>query len=118
MVLIDFEISSQGRSPDPVKVQALHDWPVEAELADVNSMFHFANYLREFIPHFTDIVQPLKPYRAKRAKWEDYKNDPEAIKASKAFRQAVAVHCPLVNPDFKAAYRVVPLTLTSLCWTL
>ena len=55
VVLIGFEISEQGGSPDPAKVQALHDWPVETELADVNSMFHVANYLREFIPNFTGI---------------------------------------------------------------
>ena len=84
MVMIGFEVSKEGRKPGPAKVTALAEWPEEAELADVNSLFHFANYLQEFIPNFTDIVQPLKQYRAKGAKWEDYKKDPEAIAASKA----------------------------------
>ena len=74
VVMIGFEVSKEGRKPDPAKITALANWPEEGELADVNSLFHFANYLREFIPNFTDIVQPLKQYRAKGAKWEDYKN--------------------------------------------
>ena len=88
---------------EAAKITALHDWLEEKELADVNSLFHFANYLREFIPGFTDIVQPLKQYRAKGAKWDDYKNDLDAVAASKALRAAVATHAPLVNPDFAAA---------------
>ena len=108
MVMIGFEVSKEGRKPDPSKVKALAEWLGETELADVNSLFHFANYLREFIPNFTDIVQPLKQYRAKGAKWEDYKKDPEAIKASKALRQAVAVHCPLL-PRVAHATTCVPV---------
>ena len=60
VVLVGFEISAEGRRPDPSKVEALKNWPKEQELADLNSMFHFANYLREFIPGFIDIVPPLK----------------------------------------------------------
>ena len=52
VVMIGFEVSKDGRKPDPAKVTALKNWPEETELADVNSMFHFANYLREFIPNF------------------------------------------------------------------
>ena len=65
VVYVGFEISAEGRKPDPSKVEALKNWPKEKELADLNNMFHFANYLREFIPGFIDIVQPLKAYRKK-----------------------------------------------------
>ena len=101
-MLIGFEVSEKGRFPDPSKVEALRNWPEEEQLADLNSMFHFANYLREFISNFSEITAPLKPYRAKGAKWEDYQNDPKAMKAAKDFRNAVATKTPLVNPDYQA----------------
>ena len=63
VILVGFEISAEGRRPDQSKVEALRKWPKETELADLNSMFHFANYLREFIPGFIEIVEPLKVYR-------------------------------------------------------
>ena len=79
------------------------EWPEEAELADVNSLFHFANYLREFIPGFIELVKPLKPYRKKGAKWEDYLQDKKAQQAAEKLRNAVATYTPLVNPDYEAA---------------
>ena len=103
VTLIGFEVSAEGRRPDPKKVEALRSWPQEESLADVNSLFHFANYLREFIPGFLEGTKALKPYRAKGAKWEAYQQDKEAMKASQWLRTAVATHAPLVNPDFKAA---------------
>ena len=103
VVLVGFEISAEGRRPDPSKVEALYNWPKETELADLNSLFHFANYLREFIPGFIDIVEPLKVYRKKGAKWEDYLQDKKAQEAAQALRHAVATHAPLVNPDYEAA---------------
>ena len=69
----------------------------------MNSMFHFANYLREFIPGFIDLVQPLKAYRKKGAKWEDYLNDKKAQEAAERLRHAVATEAPLTNPDYEAA---------------
>ena len=103
VVLIGFEVSVEGRRPDPKKVEALKQWPKEESLADVCSLFHFANYLREFIPGFLEHTKALKPYRAKGAKWEAYLCDKEAQQASEWLRQAVATKAPLVNPDFKAA---------------
>ena len=64
----------------------MHNWPKETELADLNSMCHFANYLREFIPGFIDMVEPLKPYRKNGAKWEDYLLDKKAQQAPAKLR--------------------------------
>ena len=103
VTLIGFRVSAEGRKPDPAKVEALRTWPKEESLADLNSMFHFANYLREFIPDFHRLAAPLKAYRAKGAKWEAYVADEEAVKAAQGLRHSVAVHTPLTNPDFRAA---------------
>ena len=101
--LIGFEMSEAGRLPDPEKVTALRNWPVEESLSDVVSLFHFANYLREFIPNFDVITAPFKKHRQKGAKWEAYLEDATAQEASRQLRHAVATQTPLVNPDFTAA---------------
>ena len=58
--MVGFEISAEERELGPSKVEASKNWPKEQELADLNSMFHFANYLREFIPGFIEIVEPFE----------------------------------------------------------
>ena len=92
VTLIGFKVSAAGRKPDPAKVKALKEWPQEQSIEDLTSMFHFANYLREFIPDFHRIAAPLKPYRAKGAKRENYLKDEEAQKAAQELRGAVAVN--------------------------
>ena len=102
VTLSGFKVSAHGRQPDPSKVKALWEWPEERSIEDLVSMFHFANYLREFIPDFHRITAPLKPFRAKGAKWETYLQDKVAQKATQELRMSVANKTPLVNPDFKA----------------
>ena len=80
-------------------LEALKNWPKEQELADLNSMFHFANYLREFILGFIEIVEPLKPYRKKGAKWEDSLQDKKAQAAADKLRNAVAHPDPGLEDD-------------------
>ena len=80
VTLIGFRVSAHGRQPDPSKNKALKEWPEEQSIEDLVSMFHFAIYLREFIPDFHRIAAPLKPYRAKGAKWETYLQDKVAQK--------------------------------------
>ena len=48
-------------------------------------------------------MAPLKPYRQKGAKWDDYVKDEKAKTASAKLRVAVATQAPLVNPDYEAA---------------
>lgn len=62
---------------------------------------------KEFIPHFHAVVGPLKPYRKAGADFEDLKQDPAAVQALRALRNAVATKTPLVNPDFDAAANYV-----------
>lgn len=60
--LVGFVVGKHGKLPDPAKVKALNEWPDPQEICDIVSQHAFANYLREFIPRFVEIVQPLKPY--------------------------------------------------------
>ena len=109
VVLIGFKVSAHGRQPNPSKVKAPKEWPEEQSIEDLVSMFHFANYLREFIPDLHRITAPLKPYRAKGANWETYLQDKVAQKATQELRMSVANETPLVNPDFKAASNYIAL---------
>ena len=48
-------------------------------------------------------MEPLKAYRKKGAKWEDYLHDKKAQEATGNLRNAVAAQAPLTNPDYEAA---------------
>ena len=98
--LLGFEVSVEGRRPDPGKVKALKVWPVPTQVADIVSVLAFANYLREFIPDFEEIVRPLRPYARKGVTFEEYQQDAEAQKAFERLRNAVATEVPLRNPDY------------------
>lgn len=103
VTLVGFNVSSKGKTPDPEKVRPLKKWPEPKCIADLTSMFAFANYLRDFIPRFVEITDPLKQYRKKGASFDCYKDDDKAQRAVKNLRQAVATKTPLLNPDFEAA---------------
>ena len=107
VILVGFECSKAGRKPDPEKVAQLEKWPLQDGLGDLRSLYHFANYLRSFIPCFCRVVQPIKPYLKKNAKWILYIIDTPAQDTVKALRDAVAIDVPLVNPSYEVAVNYV-----------
>ena len=76
--LLGFRVGHGKRMVDLKKADALKRWPDPQSTDDIVSFHAFANYLKEFIPGFVDIAQPLKAYRKKGAKWEDSLQDKKA----------------------------------------
>jgi len=44
---------------DPVKVQAITDWPIPNNLTELRSFLGFGNYYKDFIPNYSRIARPL-----------------------------------------------------------
>ena len=58
--LLGFVAGEGSKTVQQGKAQALHDWPEPSTPDDVISFRAFANYLREFIPRFSELGQHLK----------------------------------------------------------
>ena len=58
--LLGCVVGEGSRTVQQGKAQAVNDWPEPTCLEDVISFRAFANYLREFIPRFSELDQRLK----------------------------------------------------------
>ena len=52
-------VSHSGFSTDPVKIEAVQDWPIPASAKQVRSFLGLCSYYRKFIHCFADIARPL-----------------------------------------------------------
>jgi hypothetical protein len=52
-------IDAQGVATDPVKIQAIAEWPTPSGIRDLRSFLGLAGYYRKFIRNFGVICQPL-----------------------------------------------------------
>ena len=67
LTFFGFVCSSEGISPDPVKVDAIHDAPPPTTAKDVRSFLGLATYCSKFIRNFSDLTQPLRDLTKKHA---------------------------------------------------
>ncbi len=51
--------SEAGMAPDPLKVQAVNDWPTPSDVTTVRRFLGLASYYRRYIAQFADIAAPL-----------------------------------------------------------
>ena len=52
--------SAKGLSPDPQKIRAITDMPTPSDKAALRRFLGMANYLSRFVPHLSDLCQPLR----------------------------------------------------------
>jgi hypothetical protein len=52
-------ISADGISIDPVKIQAIQNWPTSLRAKDVRGFLGLAGYYRKFVKHLGIISKPL-----------------------------------------------------------
>ena len=58
--MLGFVVGEGAKTVQQGKADALNNWPDPTSLEDVISFRAFANYLREFIPRFSELDQHLK----------------------------------------------------------
>ena len=56
---LGFQITNEGLSPDPEKVQAIKEYPAPNDLTELRRFLGMASYYRRFISGFSDIAHPL-----------------------------------------------------------
>ena len=56
---LGFQVSGNGVSPDPAKLEAVKQWSRPCTVKGVRSFLGFANYHRKFIPNYADMSEPL-----------------------------------------------------------
>jgi hypothetical protein len=64
LVYLGHMISANGVLPDPLKLATLRDWPHPKTGTDVRSFLGLANYLRDFIPRFSELSAPLESLKS------------------------------------------------------
>ena len=84
-------ISNGQVRPDPIKLQAIGDYPVPIKKKNVRAFLGLAGYYRRFVPHFATIAAPLTNLTSK--------NQPEQVLWNKdcdsAFKQLKEI---LISP--------------------
>ena len=55
---------------DPVKVKGIANWPTPTLVKELRAFLGFGNFYKDFIDHYSLIVQPLHDLTKKSRKWE------------------------------------------------
>jgi hypothetical protein len=81
---------------DPVKVQAITDWPTPTSLTELRSFIGFGTYYKEFIPSYSAITRPLHDLTKGGVTW---KWGPDQQAAFTLLKRLFTSYPVLRNPD-------------------
>jgi hypothetical protein len=62
-------LTSKGLRPDPRKIQAVIEMPTPDGVQAVQRLLGFVNYLVKFLPHLSEVSEPLRRLTDKGAIW-------------------------------------------------
>ena len=62
-------VTNKGLKPDPDKIKAIIDMPTPANVADVQRLVGFVNYLSRFLPELSDTLEPLRQLTRQDVEW-------------------------------------------------
>ena len=62
-------ITANGISPDPDKVEAIHNLPTPTDISAVRRLCGTIQYLARYIPHLSAHLEPLRALTRKNAEW-------------------------------------------------
>jgi hypothetical protein len=81
---------------DVAKTDGIRDWPKPTSVKEIQSFLGFSNFYRNFIPHYSDITQPLIDPTKKTVvfSWGDL-----CDKAFKTLKACFLCQLVLRNPD-------------------
>ena len=62
-------LTAEGLKPDPSKLQAIVDYPVPTNLAELRTFLGMVQYLAKFCQHLSTASQPLRQLEKKEVEW-------------------------------------------------
>ena len=94
---LGYVVSERGITADPVKVQAVMNWPRPSNMHEVRSFIGLCSYYRRFVPGFAQLAKPLHALTEKNAnfKWTE-----ECDKAFQTLKDHLTKVPVLAYPDF------------------
>ena len=68
---------------DPIKVQAITDWPMPTNLRELRSFLGFGNYYKDFIAGYSHMMRPLHELTKKLTQWHWHDSQQSAFQTLK-----------------------------------
>jgi hypothetical protein len=96
-------ISAEGVSTDPIKIQAIRDWPTPVCVKDVRGFLGLAGYYRKFVRNFGIMAKPLTLLLCKDTPFAWNTTHDEAFHSLK---QALSSAPCLALPDFSKPFHI------------
>ena len=90
--------SAKRLSPDPQKIRAITDMPTPSDKAALRHFLGMANYLSRFVPHLSDLCQPLRQVVDTDEDWHWSRESADAFEKTK-LSIANATATKYFNPD-------------------
>jgi RNase H-like domain found in reverse transcriptase len=97
-------IIQEGKlSMDPVKLSGIRDWPIPTLVKQVQGFIGFANFYRQFIKKFSELVLPLNNLLRKDTKfdWND-----QCQEAFKTLKRRFLQEPMLMMPDHSKPFQI------------
>ena len=69
LCFLGHEITRDGLRPDPEKVRAITEMPTPTDVAAIQRLGGFVNYLSKFLPKISDIMAPLRNLTKANVPW-------------------------------------------------
>ncbi len=101
--LLGHIVSAEGVKIDPARVQAIQTLSIPRSKRDIQSFLGKINFVRRFIPNFTELVKHITSMLKKgsKIKWKD------ATRSSfEAIKQAIMEAPTLINPDYTKEFYI------------
>jgi transposase InsO family protein len=91
-------VSGAGRRPDPGKVAAVQNIALPKDVSEARSFLQLCSYYRDYIPHFSDISEPLNALLRKDVPFVET----DEVRAAWLMLKSKLMTAPLLaHPDYK-----------------
>ena len=96
-------ISESGVSPAPENVSKIKEYPRPNNIKELRRFLGMANYYREFVPKYAELVEPLQELERKNTPfvWTDTRE-----RAFKTTKEMIASGCLLNFPDWNRPFTI------------
>ncbi|XP_069593719.1 uncharacterized protein [Ranitomeya imitator] len=99
---LGYIVSDASLKMDPAKVSAVLDWPRPVGVKAIQRFLGFANYYRQFIPHFSSLTKPISALTRKGVDSNNWSAESQNafLTLKQRFAEAPGLHRPDVNRPF------------------